>query len=147
MKKHLPLLLSAGLLALGLAGCASSAGGPSRSAHTLETGQGRDLLPPYPTDERTGAMPAYLNSVESVSHLDKRDVLQRFGRPAERLTPDLWIYWRFYAPEDAAENGGHDTLVVTFARGRVDGMKLVRGDILRARLAGTWAPPAELARR
>lgn len=91
--------------------------------------------------------PPHQTVTRDVAAMDKRDVLQWLGRPGERLTPDFWVYWRYHTAEDAAANGGHDTLVVAFARGHVSAMKLVQGDILRTRLAGGWRPPAALAQR
>lgn len=140
MKKRFLLLVSAVFLGWQLAGCTASTGGSAARSHVLETGQTRSLLPPYPTDGQDGPLPLNLTVSGPVADLDKRDVLQQLGRPVERLTPDLWIYWRYYSAEDAAETGGYDTLVVAFSRGRVSRMRLVKGDDLRAHLAGEWRP-------
>lgn len=146
MKTRLPPLLSVLLPAFLLfTGCASSADGVRGPAYTLQSSKPLELALPFPPDDPVGLLPGNFSISDRITDLDRRAVLQRFGRPAERLTPDLWIYWGFHAPREAAGNGGHDTLVVSFVRGRVNAMKLVPGDVLRAHLAGAWRPGSALA--
>ncbi len=73
-------------------------------------------------------------SVAAIRGLTETQVLHLLGRPAERVSPTLWVYWRYYSPEEAAENGGYDTLLVAFKGDRVQAMKLVDGATLRAQL-------------
>jgi hypothetical protein len=137
MKNHRFLLISAGVLALGLAGCASSGSLPLVSDHTLHLDRSPDPGPAFPVDDGTAAVLSQLRVAAPVEALDKDGVLQMFGRPAQRLTPNLWVYWRYCSPEQAEQNGGHDTLVVAFAPDeQVAGMKLVDGDLLRKHLDG-----------
>ncbi len=137
--KNLPFaLLFAAALAGGLAGCATASlepAPPPEASHVLEPKA--PLAVSLPLPEADDASPALANRTVStpIVGLEESEVLQALGRPAERLTPEIWIYWQYYPPEKAVETGGNDTLVVTFARGRVSGMKLVASDVLKKHLA------------
>lgn len=131
MKKPIFLLLVIAALAWPFAGCSSTATG--RAPHILET------RVPFVVDLPEGIpQPVGLYDFQlqlSAVGLTAPEVRQILGHPAERVGDDLWIYWRYYSPEKAArETNGYDTLVVAFRRGKVDRMKLVSGDDLRARL-------------
>jgi predicted secreted hydrolase len=47
------------------------------------------------------------------------------GSPFRELAPDVWAYHGYHANLDLANAQGCDTLIVTFARGKVADLKLV----------------------
>ncbi len=52
-------------------------------------------------------------------------VLAKLGDPAERLSPDVWVYHRFEPVDGVAADRSCRTLVIVFQRGAVADMKLV----------------------
>lgn len=54
------------------------------------------------------------------------------GKPDVQLTPDLWVYWHFHSGMVSAEK--FDTLIVSFAGGRVTQYRLVERKAVRALL-------------
>lgn len=141
------LPLSLVLFALSLGGCATSPGQARGDHSVLRTAQAPDFPLPLAAAGEEEVVPSHQTLTRAVADMDKREVLQWLGRPAERLTADFWIYWRYHTPEDAAANGGHDTLIVAFERGHVSTMRLVQAEVLRTRLAGGWRPRSALAQR
>src|SRR5262245_36900499 len=113
--KTLLLLCCAALLA----GCAS--GRNSAATHVLQSKA--PLIIETPVAPATGVYDT--SFAQAVAGSSEAEVLQMLGLPSERPTPDLWIYWKYYSPEQARDSGGNDTLVVAFAQGKVSGMKLV----------------------
>jgi hypothetical protein len=117
-----------------LAGCAS--GHDPVATHVLQPKAPYTIELPFRL-AATESDPAFEQAVVGSS---EPEVLQILGRPSERLTPDLWIYWKYYSPERARDSGGRDTVVVAFAHGKVIGMKLVTTADLQARLERRRAP-------
>jgi hypothetical protein len=128
-----PLLLCCTAL---LAGCAS--GHNPVATHVLQPNPRPEIE--LPVNLATGDYDPTLE--HGVAGLSETEALRMLGRPTERLTPELWIYWKYYSPEQARDSGGCDTLVVAFARGKVIGMKLVSAADLRARLERRRPPNA-----
>jgi hypothetical protein len=53
------------------------------------------------------------------------EVLLTLGEPDARVLPDLWVYWNCQTNRDDLNARGLDTLVVAFAEGRVNALKIV----------------------
>lgn len=83
---------------------------------------------------------AHQTFTSPVKGLSSEGVLQRLGAPSQRLNANLWIYWRYLTPEQAADDhAGCDTLVVAFSKEKVTGMKLVKtGDLQTALASGQF---------
>ena len=47
------------------------------------------------------------------------------GSPRQELAPDIWVYHNYHADLALANEQGCDTVVITFARGKVSDIKLV----------------------
>jgi len=73
-------------------------------------------------------------------------VRSALGAPAAVFKDDLWIYWNFTAPYPAAANPEFDTLVVLFTHGRVTGVKITDGRVVRWLLAEHAAQVAKAAK-
>jgi predicted secreted hydrolase len=52
-------------------------------------------------------------------------VMRVLGSPALELSPDAWVYHNYHADLPLANDQGCDTVVVTFAQGKVADLKLV----------------------
>jgi predicted secreted hydrolase len=52
-------------------------------------------------------------------------VARVLGSPALEISPDTWVYHNYHADLDLANDQGCDTMVISFAQGKVVNMKLV----------------------
>lgn len=63
------------------------------------------------------------------------------GQPAATLAPNVWVYWDFKA-KDTPRAGKADTLLVVFSENRVQRLRLVDSQLVRAILAQHQAKSA-----
>lgn len=130
MKSSLPPVV-AGLVLLFLAGCASTDSGP--------IALGRPVHLDLPLEEPVGGWNLQVRCGDS------RDaVLTACGRPDATVGADVWIYRNCQSFGKLPAGLKYDTLLVAFAGHRVNRLKLVNGEDLRAYLGGLpRAHPAE----
>lgn len=70
-------------------------------------------------------------------------VLRLMGSPFRELSPDVWVYHRYHANLDLANEQGCTTLVITFAQGKVADLKLVNNPAVGLIAANSKPKPAE----
>jgi hypothetical protein len=56
-------------------------------------------------------------------------LLRFMGSPSRELSPDIWVYHGYRADLALADEEGCDTLVITFAEGKVADLKLVNHSV------------------
>ena len=96
------------------------------------------LAPPAPAASLK-ELPAVAYPVTSVDHQGNLvtrgttalNVRRMLGLPARTLSDDTWVYYGYEADFEPANVEGCDTLVLTFAEGRVTDIKLVNQRTVR----------------
>jgi len=70
-------------------------------------------------------------------------VLRLMGSRFREVSPDVWLYHGYQADLDLANEQGCDTMVITFAQGKVADLKLVNMPAVSIVAANSKAKPAE----
>ena len=76
----------------------------------------------YSVSDVTSAASGYEKISLGASQATVRRVL---GSPRQELSPDIWVYHNYRADLALANEQGCDTVVITFAQGKVADLKLV----------------------
>lgn len=71
----------------------------------------------------------------------RRDVRDALGVPSQTISRDLWLYRRFHANLDEANENGCTTLVVSFARNHVTSLSLVNNNAAAVIIARASVQP------
>ena len=76
----------------------------------------------YSVSDVTSASSGYEKIALGTPQATVRRVL---GSPRQELAPDVWVYHNYHADLALANEQGCDTVVITFAQGKVADLKLV----------------------
>jgi hypothetical protein len=69
---------------------------------------------------------SYYGGYEKVSLGSAKETVRcALGAPRQELSPDVWVYHNYHADPALPIEPGCDTVVITFARGKVSDIKLV----------------------
>lgn len=107
----------------------------SLRAEPAEPAELRDSSPPGLDDDGPLSEPRHIRFGLTPAEV----VTAMQGQPDARLSPDIWVYWRFRSAIDGAQK--FDTLVVFFSRDRVTKYRLVERQPIVALLAQIRSAP------
>jgi hypothetical protein len=100
------------------------------SSRPLLAGEGAPLIAYKTTAPKPDSFDALLHRGAS-----RALIASKIGLPADRLSPDIWVYWNFQTTDETVNRRGYDTLLVTFVEDRAVGFKLVSAEPVKRRLA------------